>query len=617
MRYIDRMISNSPAVFREQFLVKAQLIFMLFFRKRNYRLILNACFLLFLLLGKVSAFATDKVADYPKNGTYTEKIDYLYYFLERLENDSDPADVAIQLDRAESKAREENDREQEYGFRLLKYRHRHHTLNSRKNAELEQELISAINEIDKESYLFLKIFAMRILSDYYWHNLKAYGPSMELELQAYNLYSQIPTAEYPGKFAHMYELASKYYHFKDYNNCKKLLLEACRLQPRYHFPSYDVILNLLGMCYRHQGVYDSAEYYYKEVYKQAPEGSVYKGIASGNLGITYYHQQRYEEAIPLLEEDIDYCLKLHETSNAAISLAVLSDIYFSKKETDKAYALIMQASDLIKKENFWGHYNILEKVYPVMAKIYAARGEQALAYAYADSSLRVKEVLATQKSALILAGAQNVVSAQQHMTEVQQLIDQKKMQILARNSMLAGILLLGTITLLVINRRKIIYRRKQEKLESEKKLLDVELANAGSQLALFTKSIQEKNELIEKFTAGIEQTSAVNEESAGIRVDTLNRLHESTILTDDEWENFRKMFEKVHGGYLDRLKEKLPGLSPAETRFLALSKLKLNNKEMAGTLGISTDAVRMSRHRLRKKLNLPEESTIDELVEEL
>ena len=88
----------------------------------------------------------------------------------------------------------------------------------------------------------------------------------------------------------------------------------------------------------------------------------------------------------------------------------------------------------------------------------------------------------------------------------------------------------------------------------------------------------------------------------------------STILTDDEWEYFRQLFEKVHAGYLQRLKEKFPGLTPAETRFMALSKLNLSSKEMAGTLGVGTDAIRQYRSRLRKKLNLTEEDNLQELI---
>ena len=88
----------------------------------------------------------------------------------------------------------------------------------------------------------------------------------------------------------------------------------------------------------------------------------------------------------------------------------------------------------------------------------------------------------------------------------------------------------------------------------------------------------------------------------------------SAILTDEHWEEFRGRFEKVHGGYLLRLRTKLPDLSPAETRFMALAKLQLTNKEMSGILGVSPDSIRMMRHRLRRKLNLDEDGSLEEMI---
>ena len=53
------------------------------------------------------------------------------------------------------------------------------------------------------------------------------------------------------------------------------------------------------------------------------------------------------------------------------------------------------------------------------------------------------------------------------------------------------------------------------------------------------------------------------------------------------------------------------GLSPAEMRLLILTKLNLSTREMVHLPGISIDAIRKSRYRLRKKLNLEEESSIE------
>jgi DNA-binding CsgD family transcriptional regulator len=96
--------------------------------------------------------------------------------------------------------------------------------------------------------------------------------------------------------------------------------------------------------------------------------------------------------------------------------------------------------------------------------------------------------------------------------------------------------------------------------------------------------------------------------------ETLQQLRHSTILTDSDWEYFRDLFEKVHTGFLQRLKEKMPGLTPAETRFIVLSKLGLSGKEMAAMLGIGTDAISQIRSRVKKKLNLQEESSLDDML---
>ncbi len=58
---------------------------------------------------------------------------------------------------------------------------------------------------------------------------------------------------------------------------------------------------------------------------------------------------------------------------------------------------------------------------------------------------------------------------------------------------------------------------------------------------------------------------------------------------------------------------KMPDLSAADTRLIALTKLQLPPKDMAAMLGVSYDAIKKARQRLRKKINLPEEGSLDEL----
>jgi DNA-binding CsgD family transcriptional regulator len=132
------------------------------------------------------------------------------------------------------------------------------------------------------------------------------------------------------------------------------------------------------------------------------------------------------------------------------------------------------------------------------------------------------------------------------------------------------------------------------------------LAIAQQQLKGLTNIIVEKNHLIEQLE--LENKNIENNES-------LIELQNLTILTDEQWNEFKNAFEKVHQGFLNNLKNKIANLTPAETRLLALAKLKLTTKEMASSLGVTTQAIRTAWYRLRTKLNLSNEISLEEFVE--
>lgn len=58
-------------------------------------------------------------------------------------------------------------------------------------------------------------------------------------------------------------------------------------------------------------------------------------------------------------------------------------------------------------------------------------------------------------------------------------------------------------------------------------------------------------------------------------------------------------------------------ITPAEIRIIVLTKLNLNTREMATTLGVGTSAIRTTKSRLMKKILLPEEETFEEFIEKI
>ncbi len=159
------------------------------------------------------------------------------------------------------------------------------------------------------------------------------------------------------------------------------------------------------------------------------------------------------------------------------------------------------------------------------------------------------------------------------------------------------------------------HRQSMQKLHENEK----ELVKKKEELIRFTSIIKEKNKLIGEFKDQLEAVEgskqSIIEPDMSFN-NTVDHLMQSTILTPDEWTEFKKLFSQVYPGFLGNVRNKYPDLTETEERLLTLTKLNLSNREISSMLGISTDSVYKSRYRLSKKLEVPSEE-IETIVAEL
>lgn len=88
------------------------------------------------------------------------------------------------------------------------------------------------------------------------------------------------------------------------------------------------------------------------------------------------------------------------------------------------------------------------------------------------------------------------------------------------------------------------------------------------------------------------------------------RLFEEAENNEEDWEQFSRHFDEVHNNFLFTLKRKYPDLSTTDLKLCAYLRINLTTKEIAQSLGISVRGVETSRYRLRKKLELPAETSL-------
>ena len=441
-----------------------------------------------------------------------------------------------------------------------------------------------------------------------------YGPAFELMQKGYEKLKSTGLENDPGIVSYMEQVAQCYYEFGDYEGAIHLLKEVLTVKPKRFNRTYVYIAkNTLALAYQKNDRLDSAIYYFKAASAEATQvsDSFWAALANGNLGYVYYLQGRYAEAIPLMEKDFTESNLAAEWQSAVNAAMTLAHMYLKLGNPAKAEYYLGYG---LKNINY-GNIRELAGFYNNMAAISRLKGDDASAFDYLDSSRLYVEKARKIHDSQIINQARLKLEVERHEHEIKMLETTRSRQVLIRNGMLIILLLIGASGGLWINHIQLRRKKELELASLQKARAEDELINARKELMAFTNMLKEKNDLIESFKIELDQWQKSGASESEQRTEQLTQLLNATILTEEDWKEFRVLFDKVYPGFFTRLKEKMADLSPADIRLIALTKLQLAPKEMAAMLGLTYEAIKKSRQRLRKKINLPEEGSLDELVD--
>lgn len=141
------------------------------------------------------------------------------------------------------------------------------------------------------------------------------------------------------------------------------------------------------------------------------------------------------------------------------------------------------------------------------------------------------------------------------------------------------------------------------KLEKEK--LELQIKAKNQELASNTMHLVQKSEILRKLKTEINtivKTTSDEETAKSLRKVIRKLLADERL--DNDWEQFAKYFDQVHGEFLKRLRKQYDQLTPKDHRLCAYLRMNLTTKEIAPLMNISVRSVEVARYRLRKKLSL-------------
>lgn len=158
---------------------------------------------------------------------------------------------------------------------------------------------------------------------------------------------------------------------------------------------------------------------------------------------------------------------------------------------------------------------------------------------------------------------------------------------------LVSLMLLSTITTFFIGKT----RRQRRQIKEDRERVESLLADR----MLLNSKIETLNAEIQAAAQGESEQTLI-----------------SAVILDKESEyEFRRLFNGIHPGFIERLRRDYPSLTQGNELLCMLIRLRKNNEEIALALGISRESVTTSRYRLRTRLNLSKDQDLNEFIHSL
>ncbi len=441
------------------------------------------------------------------------------------------------------------------------------------------------------------------------------GLSVMYAKNGIDLYEKLSYPIGAGQYQFVAEILYRVREYKESIRYGKKAITAWQSSPNEFKPFTVSSMNTVALGYHRQQVYDSALIFYNQALALAKQikDTVWTGIVSGNIGQIFYAQGKYDTAYALLKGDYNASKEKGYFDNAGNSLQWAARTNLALGNKAKALAEVREAFQLLKQ---WPDAYYLRNAYYTSTQIFREMSNYDSAFYYNNLWSGINDSLEKVVATSSLAISKAKLNDETSRYNIQNLNKEKRSQLLLRNIIIAAIVILSFVVVLAVNRQRLKEKLKTEKaeqeklrMEQEKLLMEQEAAFAKDQLKMFTENIIEKTNLIEKLESQIKGKETTSEQHV-----IISELSHQTILTEEDWNKFKSLFEKIYPGFFINLKEKFPDITLAEQRMAALTRLQLTAKQMASMLGISVDSVHKTRQRLRQRLRISPDSSLEEIM---
>ncbi|GAB4412391.1 MAG: hypothetical protein OHK0039_18360 [Bacteroidia bacterium] len=457
----------------------------------------------------------------------------------------------------------------------------------------------------------------------------AYTQALEHQLRAHELL--LATGEAPDVAASYHALGWTYYYTKQPDLALRHFTQAYKGYKQVRDISGEArSLGYIGHIHEKRGQFDQAlDYQHRALalYRQVLDSAGMADILE-RIGSVYEDMEAYDDAASYFGQ----AMQLNEATGSIHPLVSnynnLGDIFQKTGRYADAIRYTQQALALAR--NLGDKYQISSALRD-LGETYHLLGDEARAYEATYEGRQLYEEIYTEEIAAQIALTQTLFETERMRAQIEVLEKARRFNQLVRIVLLVVFVLLLLVGFLIIKTQQLRLRKNREIFETQQRLLQAEVENSQLNEARLQQELEanskaltshalhiiQKNRILEELRQGLETVLKAKKSEQKDQLKALLQLIDYSFTRDQEWQDFRQAFEQVHHSFFDALRTAFPDLSPADLRLCALIRLGMDSKDIATVLGISTDSLRISRYRLKKKLGLGPDDSLSTFIHQV
>lgn len=371
---------------------------------------------------------------------------------------------------------------------------------------------------------------------------------------------------------------------------------------------HSTLLNGIGNCYLEINDLDKSELYQIKSKKSALKSKDTLRYAKvlGDLARIYIKQKNWNKAEEFLQEDISLSETVGNDRNTMFARLQLGKMYWEKADINKAYNTLTKVQQYAGSKSYLKgfEYDAVELLLEIAihkndstTELFLRRKLDTLykIVKHIEGKEAISKIsLETQKENILWE-----LNAEKSKVEKASLLR-------LTWASLSFLLIVVVILLYLYNKRRLKLHNLEfeqkllvfqyEKIQSEKKLSDT-----NNSLESYKVYLAEKNQQIEKLEAIIKDDKSKSSKLIQEQTSAIQQLLSSHLMTNENWQAFKHTFITEQPEYYNTLLHELPELTESNLRILLLHKAGLNNHEIAQITGVTVEAIKKAKQRLRKK----------------